>query len=484
VERNQIRNRIEALLAALSSGMLEREEAVALSLLSAAAGESVFLLGLPGVAKSMVARRLALAFRGARRFEYLMSRFSTPDEIFGPVSISKLKDGDTYERVVDGYLPTADVVFLDEIWKAGPAIQNSLLTALNEKIYRNGREDLRLPLKAVIAASNELPAQGEGLEALWDRFLLRYVVDPIRDKGNFLALVAGRTEAPCDVTEDLRLSAGDLEDLLRWREEVAIPAPVLEFLYAMRMRYAMAAQEELKDRAEASRTGEKPGDGDEEDSVPYVSDRRWKKVAGILRSAALLNGRDAVDWSDCLLLEHLLWDSDTQRERVSEDIADEIVSTLVREAVEAGRPLQAPAGNTGERRPWSPDGGKHYVFVAGGETLRIAAKDYESLDADRRPGRFSDDGTVILCTGPGEFNISRTKPGHVTIGSFSYPLRMEGTNAAAMGEYVAGVATSTAGRIAAFMESVSANLFTRKPDAYPALQAELRRYQGAWSKHR
>lgn len=187
--------RFKQLLGEMNRGIYEKETEISLSLLAALAGESIILLGPPGVAKSMVARQLKTAFRDAQSFEYLMSRFSTPDEIFGPVSIQKLKTSDTYERAMEGYLPTADVVFLDEIWKAGPAIQNTLLTVINEKIFRNGNREMHLPLKLLVAASNELPAKGEGLEALWDRFVIRIESRPIKLEKNFRAMLL---EAPTD----------------------------------------------------------------------------------------------------------------------------------------------------------------------------------------------------------------------------------------------------------------------------------------------
>ena len=462
MERN-LRNRAEALLEALSVGVLEREEALGLALLSAAAGESIFLLGLPGVAKSMIARRLALAFRDARRFEYLMSRFSTPDEIFGPVSISKLKDADTYERVTDGYLPTADVVFLDEIWKAGPAIQNSLLTALNEKIFRNGREDVPLPLKAVIAASNELPAQGEGLEALWDRFLVRYIVDPLREKRNFLSLLTGKTAVSCAVPAELPFTSEEMKAMLDERDGIVIPEEILEFLYALRTRYA-------------SKADLHPEEDEDVESIPYVSDRRWKKIAGLLRTSALLNGREAVDWSDCLLLEHLLWDNDAQLARVREDIARELMVQLLKGtvSVDENRWKKAPAA--GEAKFWSPDGGVHYAFEAGGELMLIAAQDYERLKNGRTGGRFGENGTILLTDGPGDFTISSPKAGMVTIGSFSYPLRREGTMAGRSGSFLSEVMASTNDRIGLLRAQVDANLFTRPISAYEALGEELRRY--------
>ena len=223
-------DQIESLLNVLSQGVYEKEHIIAMSLLSAIAGESIFLLGPPGTAKSLVARRLKLAFKDGKAFEYLMSRFSTPDEIFGPVSISLLKNEDRYERVVEGFLPSATVVFLDEIWKAGPSIQNALLTAINERIFQNGRTTLKLPMKALIAASNELPAEGEGLEALWDRFLVRMVSNCIQSESVFYKMIRQKNLNPTLVPEYLLISEELYAEWQRKIEEVEISNEVCSII--------------------------------------------------------------------------------------------------------------------------------------------------------------------------------------------------------------------------------------------------------------
>ena len=312
---NELKQRIHDLLEQMNERVYGKEHVIALSLLSAIAGESIFLLGPPGVAKSMVARRLKLAFRNGSSFDYLMSRFSTPDEIFGPVSISKLKDNDTYERQTEGYLPTADVVFLDEIWKAGPAIQNALLTVINEKTYRNGRVTVQIPLKGLLAASNELPAAGQGLEALWDRFLLRLWVTGITDLADFDRMIASADDTEPKITKELQITEEEYNAWQRQISEVKIHYSIFEVIHLLK--------EKIEDY---NRTMQNAESGEH---LLYVSDRRWKKLIKLLRTSAFLNGEDTIRLSDCLLLAHGLWDCLPQV-----DTVNEMVLSAIRQSAE------------------------------------------------------------------------------------------------------------------------------------------------------
>lgn len=290
--------RIGVLLQEIGEGVYEKDRELRLALLAALAGESILLLGPPGVAKSKIARQLKKAFKGANAFEYLMSRFSTPDEIFGPVSIQKLKNNDCYERNTKGFLPDADVVFLDEIWKAGPAIQNALLTVINERIFRNGDTECKLPLKLLIAASNELPAQGEGLEALWDRFVIRLVCDNIKNEDTFYQMLLA-DESLEQPTIKHPLSDKEWKDLQAGIQNVEVPADVLHIITAIRG--------ELKSVAIP---------GTEVKRSIYVSDRRWKKIVALLKASAFIHGRNAVDATDVFLVHHCIWNSPDEIETV------------------------------------------------------------------------------------------------------------------------------------------------------------------------
>ncbi|MCU0353836.1 MAG: AAA family ATPase [Cytophagales bacterium] len=297
--------RISRLLDALQRGVYEKEEAIRLSLLAALAGESIFLLGPPGVAKSLIARKLKFAFRDGRSFEYLMNRFSTPDEIFGPVSIKKLRDEDRYERLTDRYLPGANVVFLDEIWKAGPAIQNALLTVLNEKVYRNGEQEVQVDIKAIVSASNELPAD-EGLNALWDRFLIRYEIREIRKAGSFVDMITDTADVYQDnVPDELKIGEAELAEWDAAINQVAVPAEVLNVIQMVKLRLEQHDTEHPE--------------------APFrIYDRRWKKIVRLLRTAAFLNGRTEVDLMDCFLLPHALWSRPEQLETAREIVAETV----------------------------------------------------------------------------------------------------------------------------------------------------------------
>ena len=344
--------RFQRLLRDMNRGIYEKETEISLSLLAALAGESVILLGPPGVAKSMVARQLKTAFRDARSFEYLMSRFSAPDEIFGPVSIQKLKSSDTYERAVEGYLPTADVVFLDEIWKAGPAIQNTLLTVINEKIFRNGNREMRLPLKLLVAASNELPAKGEGLEALWDRFVIRIESRPIRQEKNFRSMLL-EVENLSEVKSEEQSSAAEgeansnvitAEEYAEWSEninKIGVKEDVLDVISVVRKSLRTVNVDEAAERRNI-----------------YVSDRRWKNIMRLLRTSAFMQDRAEVAVCDLLPIYHCLWQEPEERDAIRTLVIRALFASHADKLVEMKNALAEDIKYHRIRR--SPDEGRDY----------------------------------------------------------------------------------------------------------------------------
>ena len=359
--------RFKQLLGEMNRGIYEKETEISLSLLAALAGESIILLGPPGVAKSMVARQLKTAFRDAQSFEYLMSRFSTPDEIFGPVSIQKLKTSDTYERAVEGYLPTADVVFLDEIWKAGPAIQNTLLTVINEKIFRNGNREMHLPLKLLVAASNELPAKGEGLEALWDRFVIRIESRPIKLEKNFRAMLLDSHAdflGPTDFTDSTDFSGftgglghadfadnADFSDLKITSEEYAEWTERID---------KIGVKEEVLDAISAIRKSLRAVNVDEaaERRNIYVSDRKWKNIVRLLRTSAFMQDREEVDICDLLPIYHCLWQEPEERDAIRNIVIRALFSPFADKLVEMKNALAEDIKYHRVRR--NPEDGRDY----------------------------------------------------------------------------------------------------------------------------
>ncbi|MEM9069789.1 MAG: AAA family ATPase [Myxococcota bacterium] len=291
---------VEAFLARMRTGLVEREEASALVLLAALSGEHVLLLGPPGTAKSQLARRLH-AVVGGGYFERLLTRFTVPEELFGPLSIKRLEE-DEYHRLTEGYLPTATVAFLDEVFKANSAILNALLTLLNEREFDNGIVRDRCPLMAVVAASNEVP-EGSELAALYDRFLFRIPVAPVSDAG-FEELLSSSAEVP-EIPATDRLSPEQLGALQAKARDVVVPPSVRTAVGALRRS--------LRDRG------------------LYISDRRWRQLVRTLRVAALCEGRESVSLADVWLCEHVIWDVPAQRETAAQLVEEALGDQLVEE---------------------------------------------------------------------------------------------------------------------------------------------------------
>ena len=272
-----------ALRADLMSRFPERTNVIDGSLAAVLAGEHVLLLGPPGTAKSALVRALAQAF-GGTYFERLLTKFSTPEELFGPVSLKGLEQ-DKFTRVVTGMLPTAEFAFVDEVFKANSAILNAMLSLINERIFHNDGAPMQVPLVTMFGASNELP-EGKELEALMDRFIIRFDVGYLLRPQNLKDVLVA-PEPKSSVTLDMKtLRAAQAEVLKVKLTDATVDALIT-----------------IRDACKAEGI--------------IASDRRWKKSLRLVQATAWLGGDKQTSPEDLTLLTDALWREPKERAKVA-----------------------------------------------------------------------------------------------------------------------------------------------------------------------
>ncbi len=277
-------NKLNEVLAYLKKSFVGKDEIADLLGISLIAKENLFLLGPPGTAKSAIVRLLSSCIEGGKNFEYLLTRFTEPNELFGPFDIRRLKEGELVTNT-EGMLPEASMIFLDEIFNANSAILNSLLMALNEKIFRRGKETRKLPALMFVGASNVLP-EDESLNALLDRFLIRVNCDYV---------------AP-DLLQQVLLAGWKMENDLPEEKPVISPEEIKALQQASRRVDLAPVRSQYIDIVHSLRnTGIK------------VSDRRAVKLQNLIAASALICNRQTAILSDLWVLKYI-WDTEEQVE--------------------------------------------------------------------------------------------------------------------------------------------------------------------------
>ena len=281
----------------LNSQFLDKQEIVRLLMISAIAGEHMVLVGPPGTAKSALIRMFS-ELLDAQYFEYLLTRFTEPNELFGPVDIKAFREG-KYTRRTENMLPKAEIVFLDEIFKSNSAILNSLLTLINERRFTNGPEVVKVPLISMFAASNEVP-NDENLSAMFDRFLLRVLSDNL-DSYHFHELLARGVKHEVSKMTNSKPAAKGLLSAADLRMVQANFDKLMVFPDDFMAKYKGLV---FQIRSEGI----------------TVSDRRAVKLLKLFAASAVFDGRATVNDGDFFILRHI-WNNLDQAELLAEIVS-------------------------------------------------------------------------------------------------------------------------------------------------------------------
>ncbi|MET9164753.1 AAA family ATPase [Streptomyces cellulosae] len=365
--------RLRAVCAELSDRFFERDDVVRTLVVTLLAGQHSLVLGPPGTAKSELARELTGRIDGAAYWEILLSKFTAPTRMFGPIDVAALARGE-YRQVYDGRATTAHVAFIDEIFKCSTAALNETLGYLNERIYHpeNGGAPIRCPLIGAITASNELP-DGEDSAAIYDRLLVRIEVGYLEDPSNFAALVRSAVGRPSEPAPRTTLELAALQRAVtEGVPAVDVPDAIVDAVVTLR---AALRRKEL-----------------------VASDRRWRQAVGLLQASAYLDGRTEVAETDLSVLTHVLWDSPAQRPVVEREVLN-LVNPDAREALdladvieELEAQLDAMAGQSREAlSEWVIKNAHHKLAMAGKRLERLreeaAGAGRSTATIDRVTGR-------------------------------------------------------------------------------------------------
>lgn len=308
---------------ALNAEIMERSEEIGAMSMALVSDSSLFMLGSPGIAKSMLADRLRAYLTGGNYFNILMMKMTQADEVFGPVSLKGLRE-DEFKRITTNTLVDANFAMIDEIFKANSAILNALLWAINERKYRHGTEIIKIPLSTMFCASNELPTD-TALGALYDRLLFRFEVSPVKDTQSFRKMMEN------DIDPDPKpiLSWDDVVQAQQEAALVEVPEIVIEAMTDLRKNLAEKGIE--------------------------PTDRRFVQCKRIIRAAAYLDGCEVADVEHMQALEHVLWDAPAQRVDVSSLVLaranplDQEANELMQELAKLEDQLDSLSGSDDDR---------------------------------------------------------------------------------------------------------------------------------------